>query len=131
MGEALNDGREDNEACLALTCSGQAALSVALAAICVRPGLRFAAEPWTFSQFIRALPLFGASAVPLQMDERGILPDSFEQVCKQGKIDALYTIPAFHNSLGVVMPRGSREQFSPGGGSADGRVCDRPGRKYY
>ena len=88
----------------ALTSSGQGALAAALAAICVRPGLRFVAEAWTYPKFIRALPLFGASAVPVQMDDCGIMPDSLERVCAQGGLVALYTMPTFHNPLGTVMP---------------------------
>ena len=92
------------ESCVALTCSGQAALAAALAAVCVRPGLRVVAEPWTFPKFIRALSLFGASAIPVGMDDYGIVPDSLEKVCAQGRLDALYTMPTFHNPLGAVMP---------------------------
>ena len=88
----------------ALTCSGQAALAAALATVCVRPGLRFVAESWTFPKFIRALSFFGASATPVQMDDYGIVPDSLERVCAQGRLDALYTMPTFHNPLGTVMP---------------------------
>jgi DNA-binding transcriptional MocR family regulator len=90
--------------CCALTSSGQAALAAALAAVCVRPGLRFAVESWTYPKFVRALALFGASAVPVQMDDYGIVPDSLEKVCVQGRLDALYTMPTFHNPLGTVMP---------------------------
>lgn len=89
---------------IALTCSGQAALAAAIATICVRPGLRFVAESWTYSKFISALPLFGASAVSVRMDGYGIVPDSLERVCAQGGLDALYTMPTFHNPLGTVMP---------------------------
>jgi DNA-binding transcriptional MocR family regulator len=92
------------ESRFAVTCSGQAALAAALAAICVRPGLRFVAESWTYPKFIRALSLVGASAVPVQMDDCGIVPDSLERVCAQGGLAALYTMPTFHNPLGTVMP---------------------------
>lgn len=88
----------------ALTCSGQAALAAALAVICVRPGLRFVAESWTYPKFIRGLSLFGASAVPVQMDDYGIVPDDLERVCAQSGLAALYTMPTFHNPLGAVMP---------------------------
>ena len=88
----------------ALTSSGEAALIAALATVCVRPGMRFVAESWTFPKFIRALPLFGASAIPVQMDDHGIVPDSLERVCAQGKLNALYTMPTFHNPLGTVTP---------------------------
>ena len=88
----------------ALTSSGEAALIAALATVCIRPGMRFVAESWTFPKFIRALPLFGASAIPVQMDDHGIVPDSLERVCAQGRLDALYTMPTFHNPLGTVTP---------------------------
>jgi DNA-binding transcriptional MocR family regulator len=97
------------ESALALVCSGQAALSAAIAAICVRPGMRFAAEPWNFPQFIGALPRFGASAVSVEMDESGMLPDALERVCQSQKLDAIYTMPNFHNPLGIVMAVDRRE----------------------
>ncbi len=97
---------------LALVCSGQAALVAAMASVCTRPGLCFAAEPWTFPQFIGALPLFGASAVPVQMDEQGIVPDSLVKVCEQENVSALYTMPTFHNPLGIVMPQDRREAIA-------------------
>jgi len=98
--------------CCALTCSGQAALAAALAAICVRPGLRIAADSWTYPKFIRALSLFGAIAVPVRMDDHGIEPDSLERVCVQSGLDALYTMPTFHNPLGTVMPIDRREAIA-------------------
>jgi DNA-binding transcriptional MocR family regulator len=105
VGAALVGSRSGIEdSCFALTCSGQAALAAALAAIRVRPGLRLAAESWTFPKFIRALSLFGASAVPIQMDDYGMVPGSLESLCAQGGLDALYTMPTFHNPLGAVMP---------------------------
>jgi DNA-binding transcriptional MocR family regulator len=95
-----------------LTSSGQAALAAALAAVCVRPGLRFVAESWTYPKFVGALPLFGASAAPVQMDDHGIVPESLERVCRQSRLDALYTMPTFHNPLGTVMPVERREAIA-------------------
>jgi len=74
--------------------------------------LRIAADPWTYPKFIRALSLFGAIAVPVQMDDHGIVPDSLERVCAQSGLDALYTMPTFHNPLGVVMPIDRREAIA-------------------
>ncbi len=97
---------------VALTSSGQGALAAALAAVCVRPGLRFVAEEWTYPKFVSALSLFGASAVPVQMDDYGIVPDSLERVCAHSRLDALYTMPTFHNPLGTVMPLERREAIA-------------------
>jgi DNA-binding transcriptional MocR family regulator len=46
------------------------------------------------------------------MDGHGIVPDSLERVCAQGGLDALYTMPTFHNPLGTVMPVDRREAIA-------------------
>src|SRR6185437_5639404 len=70
------------------------------------------AESWTYPKFVSALSLFAASAVPVQMDDHGIVPESLERVCAHSRVDALYTMPTFHNPLGTVMPVGRREAIA-------------------
>src|SRR5579872_452011 len=84
---------ETADSSFALTCSGQAALAAALAATCVRPGLRFVAESWTYPKFVQLLSVLGASVTSVEMDDNGIVPDALDRLCAQGGLDALYTMP--------------------------------------
>lgn len=101
-----------DESRLAITCGGQAALAAAIAITSSRPGTRIATDPWTFPQFIHALPMYGATAVAVEMDDAGVIPEALIQACERGSIDSLYVMPNFHNPLGIVMPTARREAIA-------------------
>ncbi|MDO8825667.1 PLP-dependent aminotransferase family protein [Methylophaga sp.] len=65
----------------------------------VYPGLKSAAE-----QLQLALQ-------PLSMDEQGVLPDAFEQACRQYPIKAIYLVPTMDNPTTATMSLTRRQQI--------------------
>lgn len=65
----------------------------------VYPGLKSAAE-----QLQLALQ-------PLSMDEEGVLPDAFEQACRQYPIKAIYLVPTMDNPTTATMSLTRRQQI--------------------
>lgn len=65
----------------------------------VYPGLKSAAE-----QLQLALQ-------PLTMDEQGVLPDAFEQACRQYPIKAIYLVPTMDNPTTATMSLTKRQQI--------------------
>ena len=65
----------------------------------VYPGLKSAAE-----QLQLALQ-------PLSMDEEGVLPDAFEQACRQYPIKVIYLVPTMDNPTTATMSLNRRQQI--------------------
>lgn len=53
----------------------------------------------------------GAVAVPIPMDEFGMIPDALEQHARRGKGKYIYLIPNFHNPTGMTMPLQRRKDL--------------------
>lgn len=89
-----------------MLCGGsQHALSVILSSLHTRPDL-VAVESLTYPGFKSAAKLLGIPLVSVQMDDRGIVPESLDVLCRKhsGRIRVVYTMPTVHNPTGVVMP---------------------------
>jgi len=65
----------------------------------VYPGLKSAAEQLRLS------------LQPLSMDEQGVLPDAFEQACRQHTIKAIYLVPTMDNPTTATMSLLRRQQI--------------------
>ncbi|ODN67299.1 PLP-dependent aminotransferase family protein [Methylophaga muralis] len=65
----------------------------------VYPGLKSAAEQLQLS------------LQPLSMDEEGVLPDAFEQACRQYPIKAIYLVPTMDNPTTASMSLTRRQQI--------------------
>lgn len=96
---------------VALTSSGQGALSAAILAVCSEPGIRVAVEEWTFPQAANLLRRIGAEVVALPMDAHGLLPEALERAGRAGA-RVLYTMPTMHNPLGITMPEARRQEVA-------------------
>lgn len=100
---------ENTAADMALTASGQSALTVALLTLCSSK-VQVAVEEWTFPHALALLRQIGVKTTILAMDEQGLIPEAFEAACKAG-IQVLYTMPTLHNPLGITMPLERRKEI--------------------
>jgi DNA-binding transcriptional MocR family regulator len=78
-------------------CNGaQHALFCALLALCDH-GDTVATERLTYTSFKAATPLLGLRLAPIDIDQHGLLPDSFEATCTAQRIKALVCVPNLQN----------------------------------
>lgn len=75
-----------------------------LAQILLNPGDGVAVERLGYPPAWDAFRCAGAQLVPVKIDAKGILPDSFEQAVKSKKIRLLYTTPLHQYPTTVTMP---------------------------
>jgi DNA-binding transcriptional MocR family regulator len=91
-----------------VVCPGaQGAITVALSLL-VQPGDMVCAESLTYPGFLALTAHLGVQIMPVAMDADGLLPDSFEAVCKSHKPKALYCTPTFHNPTTATIPLARR-----------------------
>ena len=78
-------------------CNGaQHALFCALLALCDH-GDAVATERLTYTSFKAATSLLGLRLAPIDIDQHGLLPDSFEAACTAQRIKALVCVPNLQN----------------------------------
>lgn len=83
----------------------------ALYAICstlLEPGDTIATGAMTFPGLKAVAVQQRLVPEPLAMDAQGILPDSFEQLCRRRPPRALYVIPGIHNPTTATLPEDRR-----------------------
>lgn len=54
----------------------------------------------------------GINLAPVRLDDEGLRPDSFEDICRRSSPRALYTMPTLHNPTTGVMSLERREQIA-------------------
>lgn len=87
-----------------LTTNGtQSALLVLLHHL-VGKGGRLLAERLSYGALRELGGIIGLELVGLDVDEDGILPDSFESACRKGGVRALYCNPTVQNPTTAIMP---------------------------
>lgn len=92
-----SDWRPD-EATVLPTSGAQGAL-ISIIAATTNPGDRVACEALTYAGTPRSAQLIGRGSVSVAIDENGILPEAFENVCAQQHPKILFLMPAVHNPL--------------------------------
>ncbi|MGW6449926.1 aminotransferase-like domain-containing protein [Lentzea sp. NPDC055074] len=81
------------------TGNGKQSLAAVIAAL-VPVGGRLGVEALTYPVVRTICGRLGITAVPLEMDEHGVLPDAL----RAAAVRAVYLQPVLHNPLGVTMP---------------------------
>jgi DNA-binding transcriptional MocR family regulator len=94
-----------------VTAGAQHGLSVILASE-AKPGDTIAAEKFTYPGIRALAEQFGLFVVGLETDEKGIIPDSLETLCRHRTVRILYTNPTVNNPTNSVMPFERREQLA-------------------
>jgi len=87
---------------LVMTAGAQHGIWVAMAAI-ARAGDEVACESLTFPGVRSVADSLGVKLLPVALDEHGLLPDAFEQLCRGRAVRGLYTIPSLHNPTSACL----------------------------
>jgi DNA-binding transcriptional MocR family regulator len=92
-------------------CPGtQGALVAALALLAAR-GDTVCVEALAYPGFLALAAHLGIHLLPVAMDGDGLLPDSFDSVCKTYRPKALYCTPTFHNPTTATIPLARRRRL--------------------
>lgn len=89
----------------------QHGLSIAFSAL-ARPGDVVLMESLTWPGAKRLATMLGLQTRSLPLDEHGLLPDAFEEACRDGNVRVLYTIPTLQNPTVSVMPEERRREIA-------------------
>lgn len=86
-----------------VTAGTQNALLMLIASLVGSNGVLLA-EQTTYPQIASLAALLHVRVEPIAIDDQGMLPDAFEQACRQFNAKALYCIPTVHNPTASVLP---------------------------
>lgn len=89
----------------------QHALTCALLAFS-DPGDSLATERLTYAGLRVTAPLLSRHLVPVEIDEHGLIPEAFDDLCKSTKIKVLVCVPNLHNPTTRTMPFERREKIA-------------------
>src|SRR5205085_2628926 len=83
--------------------AGAQACLVSLLSSIARPGEPMLIEPWSYPTMRLISRQLGLELRPLEADQEGILPDSFEKMAARGDAKLLYVVPTLHNPTTVTL----------------------------
>ncbi|WP_038211118.1 PLP-dependent aminotransferase family protein [Xenophilus azovorans] len=95
-----------------LVAPGIHSILLALLSLLVKPGQGLAVESLLYPGLKAIATQLGTRLQPLQCDEEGVLPQSFEHVCKSTPIGALYLCPNLHNPTTATLSLARREELA-------------------
>ena len=104
-------GLDVEAARVVITPGAQQAIVAILAALC-QPGDVVLAEEWTYPRFRAIAGLLHLNLAPLELDEYGVVPQSFERSIRRSAPKAAYIVPTFQNPTGAVMPEKRRREIA-------------------
>jgi DNA-binding transcriptional MocR family regulator len=96
---------------IVITAGGQHGILISLLAA-TEPGDEVLVEAFAYSGILELCARLGRRVRPLAMDEDGIVPESLEAACREGKPRALYVMPTLHNPTTATMPPARREAIA-------------------
>jgi DNA-binding transcriptional MocR family regulator len=83
----------------------------AILSVLADPGDTICAEDLTYPGFRSVASHLRLKLAPLEMDERGLLPEAFDRACQTMKPKALYCMPTLHNPTTRTMPLDRRREL--------------------
>ncbi|MDR3529716.1 MAG: PLP-dependent aminotransferase family protein [Rhodopila sp.] len=92
-----------------LVCPGAQGALLAVVGLLAAPGDTICAEALTFPGFRSIAAHMRIRLVGAPIDSQGIVPDAFEQICREHKLKALYCNPTLHNPTTSTLPLERRE----------------------
>lgn len=95
-----------------LVCPGAQGALLALLGALADPGDSVCAESLTYPGFLSALAHLRLKPVGVAIDEKGIVPESFELTCREYRPKALYCNPTLHNPTTATMPLERRKDVA-------------------
>lgn len=104
----LEQVHEDN---VLLTNGAQHALSM-LVQLFSQPGDHIAVEAFTYPGILSIIQDLGRTAVPVSLDEEGVIPDALAEVCHEWHPALIIVIPSHQNPTGATMSAQRRQQIA-------------------
>lgn len=95
-----------------VVCPGAQAALAALILALTEPGDVILAEPMTYPGLRAAATRFGRRLVAVDADGHGMLPEKFEEACRQYKPALVYFNPTLQNPTAVTMPEHRRKDIA-------------------
>lgn len=96
---------------LMITGGGQNAIMLTLLAL-TRPGDMILSEAITYPGFMAVTHQLTLRAQPVAMDDEGVIPEAFEDACKQFSPRVLYCTPSLQNPTNAIMSESRREALA-------------------
>lgn len=109
----LNEDRNipiDSHEAITICSGGQHALMLALMASC-RPGQVVAVERLTYPMVRLACEMLRLDVVEVDADDEGIIPESFDRICRKHDVSALFSIPNVQNPTSTTLPIERRSEI--------------------
>lgn len=96
---------------IVMTAGTQHAIGLALDVL-TKPGDTVACEALTYPGMEAAATSRGVRLLPVALDEKGLVPEAFEEICRANVIRAMYTIPTLHNPTSVSLSHERKEAIA-------------------
>ncbi len=93
------------------TTGGQNAFAVLLITL-FHHGDKIATDRFTYSNFIELAKMLNIKLVPIQADEKGMLPEDLEMQCRLQGLQGVYLVPTFSNPTGTIMDTPRKEALA-------------------
>jgi DNA-binding transcriptional MocR family regulator len=87
-----------------LICPGAQGALLSVTGLLAAPGEPICAESLTYAGFRSLAAHLRIPLIEVAMDAEGLIPDQFEEACRQHKPKALYCTPTLHNPMTATMP---------------------------
>lgn len=107
----LTSGKPSNAGEIVVCNGAQHALICALLATC-HAGDVIATERFTYAGLRVAAPALGLKLVPIDIDEDGMVPASFESACNEHPVKSLVCVPNVHNPTTRTLPERRRTEIA-------------------
>ena len=103
----LDVGSED----IVVTAGSQHAITISLSSIC-EPGDVVAVEELTYPGIRATAQMLHLKLIGIEMDDEGMIPESFEAACQKRRVRALFTVPTVHNPTTATLSAVRREAIA-------------------
>lgn len=77
-----------------------------------RPGMRIAVDNLTYPGIKQLAAMTGLELVPVDLDDRGMVPEALDAACRRLDIHGLYLIPGVQNPTTAIMPAARRDTIA-------------------
>ncbi|MCW5297873.1 PLP-dependent aminotransferase family protein [Herbaspirillum lusitanum] len=95
-----------------VVCPGAQAAIAALILALTAPGDVILAEPMSYPGLRAAATQLGRHIIAVEADEHGMMPERFEEACRQHKPGLVYLNPTLQNPTAVTIPERRRKELA-------------------
>ena len=107
----VTSGKQSNADEIVVCNGAQHALICALLATC-QVGDLIATEQLTYAGLRSAASALGLRLTPIDIDKEGVIPDSFENACREQPVKTLVCVPNIHNPTTRTLPQKRRTEIA-------------------